>query len=94
MKARSTGRAAFAAGMLLAALAPSRARAESPDCDFFCYMTEANKASLVMLEERKIVPTELAGRIALGIEQVAREQDAAGANRGRGRPAGGGCRHR
>jgi hypothetical protein len=37
----------------------SPARADTP-CDFLCYMTAANEASLVMLREQALLPTDLA----------------------------------
>ena len=64
----------------LAGFAAPGAFAAAP-CDFFCYMIEANRASLVALTEGKVVPPALARRIAAGIEQVAAEQAAPGARR-------------
>jgi argininosuccinate lyase len=66
---------------LASALACGPAVAAAPTCDFFCYMTAANKASLVMLDERGLLPPALARQIAAGIDQVAAEQDARGAKR-------------
>ena len=82
MNTRTAGRTASATGALLLLFFVSAAvRATAVRCDFFCYMTEANKASLVMLVERKLIPPELAEKIALGITQVAAEQEQPGAKR-------------
>jgi len=66
---------------LVGTLAHGPAVAATSSCDFFCDMTAANKASLVMLDERALVPPPLARRIALGIDQVAAERGAPGAKR-------------
>ncbi|MDH3647897.1 MAG: lyase family protein [Gammaproteobacteria bacterium] len=55
--------------------------ATEQSCDFFCYLGEANKASLVMLVETDLVPKDLAGEIARGVTQVIAEQDQPGAKR-------------
>ena len=49
--------------------------------DFFCYLMEANKASLVMLNERGLVSRSLAGEIAGAMLKLNAEQEAAGALR-------------
>ncbi len=66
---------------LLALVAVAAPAAAGPDCDFYCYMGQANKASLVMLEERQIVPPGLARTIANGMIEVMAEQDAPGSAR-------------
>ena len=66
---------------LMGALACGPAVAAAPPCDFFCYMTAANKASLVMLDERGLLLPALARQIAAGIDQVAAEQEQPGARR-------------
>jgi argininosuccinate lyase len=73
--------AALALGLLLSSSPLCTARAAGPGCDFFCYMTEANKASLVMLQEGNMISPALAGDIARGIGQIATEQQERGARR-------------
>ena len=49
--------------------------------DFFCYMAEANKASLVMLREEGLVNRRQAEKIAGAMLQLHAEQEAEGAKR-------------
>ena len=49
--------------------------------DFFCYLVEANKASLVMLQEEGLVSRGRAQAIAAAMMQVSAEQGAEGAPR-------------
>ena len=49
--------------------------------DFFCYLTEANKASLVMLHEEGLVSRGLAEKIAGATIALSAEQEAEGAKR-------------
>ena len=49
--------------------------------DFFCYMAEANKASLVMLLEEGLVNRRQAEKIAAAMMQLHSEQEAEGARR-------------
>ena len=49
--------------------------------DFFCYLTEANKASLVMLQEEGLVTRGLAKKIAGAMIALSAEQEAEGAAR-------------
>ncbi len=49
--------------------------------DFFCYLAEANRASLVMLSEEGLVSREQAQAIATAMIQLRAEQEAAGAER-------------
>ena len=49
--------------------------------DFFCYLTEANKASLVMLLEEGLVSRALAEKIATAIVRLQAEQELPGAAR-------------
>ena len=49
--------------------------------DFFCYLTEANRASLVMLSEEGLVDRGQAQAIAAAMMQVSAEQEAEGAER-------------
>ena len=49
--------------------------------DFFCYLAEANKASLVMLREEGLVNRRQAEKIAGGIVELNAEQQAPGAAR-------------
>ena len=49
--------------------------------DFFCYMAEANKASLVMLREEGLVSRGQAEKIAAAMLQLHAEQEAEGAKR-------------
>ena len=49
--------------------------------DFFCYMAEANKASLVMLREEGLVTRSQAQKIAGAMLQLHGEQEAEGAKR-------------
>ena len=51
--------------------------------DDFAYLTEINKASLVMLRETKIVPEAVAARLAHGIDSVTEGNAKAGAERPR-----------
>lgn len=50
-------------------------------CDFFCYLGQANKASIVMLEETGLVSAPLAFDIARGVQQVIDEQAVEGSER-------------
>jgi len=50
-------------------------------CDFLCNMTAANEASLVMLREQSLLPSDLAREIGRGIEQIRKEQAAPDAKR-------------
>lgn len=56
-----------------------RRGAECPD--FFCYLVEANKASLVMLNEEGLVDRRQAAAIAAAMVQLSAEQEAEGARR-------------
>ena len=49
--------------------------------DFFCYLMQANKASLVMLAERELIDNRQAQEIAAAMVRLQREQEAAGAPR-------------
>ena len=49
--------------------------------DFFCYLVQANKASLVMLAEQELVSRQNAENIAVAIARLEIEQQAAGAPR-------------
>ena len=49
--------------------------------DFFCYLMEANKASLAMLAEQGLIGAQQAGEIAAAMMQLNAEQEAAGAPR-------------
>lgn len=49
--------------------------------DFFCYLTQANKASLVMLHEEGLVSRGLAEKIAGAMIALSAEQEAEGAKR-------------
>ena len=49
--------------------------------DFFCYLGEANRASLVILHEEGLVSNERAQAIAAAMMQVSVEQEAEGAKR-------------
>ncbi len=49
--------------------------------DFFCYLMQANKASLVMLAEQGLVSRPLAGEIAGAMMRFDLEQESAGASR-------------
>lgn len=51
------------------------------NCDFFCYLGQANKASIVMLEETELVSAPLVFEIARGIQQVIEEQEVQGSER-------------
>jgi len=51
------------------------------ECDAFCYLAQANKASLVMLVETGLVSETLGAEIAKGIGRVVDEQGAEGARR-------------
>ena len=66
---------------LAGVLASVPAHAAAPACDFFCNMTAANEASLIMLVEQEIIPPTLAADIAGGMEVVAAERAAPGARR-------------
>ncbi len=57
----------------------ARRGAQCPD--FFCYLVEANKASLVMLLEERLIDRRQAETIAGGIIQLQAEQEAEGAAR-------------
>ena len=50
-------------------------------CDFLCYMTAANEASLVMLHEQALLPPDLARDVGRGIGQIRQEQGTPGAKR-------------
>ena len=71
--------APLAAGVVLAL----NVRAADADdvCDFFCYLGQANRASLVMLEETGLVAAPHVFDIARGIQQVIEEQEAEGSER-------------
>jgi len=56
------------------------ASAEAP-CDFLCYMTAANEASLVMLREQSLLPEDLARDVGRGIARIEGEQAEPGAKR-------------
>lgn len=60
---------------------PSGRRRGSLCPDFFCYMAEANKASLVMLMEEGLVDRGQAEKIAAAMMQLHAEQEAEGARR-------------
>ncbi len=49
--------------------------------DFFCYLAEANRASLVMLSDERLVTQGQAQAIAAAMMQLRAEQDAEGAER-------------
>ena len=58
------------------------ARRRGAQCpDFFCYLAEANKASLVMLAEQALVSRAQARKIAGAMLQLHAEQEAEGAQR-------------
>lgn len=70
--------------LLAAGMAPAagvQAAGHGDACDFFCYLGQANKASLVMLDETDLVAEPHVRDIARGIRQVIREQEAEGAER-------------
>lgn len=57
-------------------------RRQGSQCpDFYCYLVEANKASLVMLAEEGLVSGQQAQSIAAGITRASAEQEAEGAPR-------------
>ena len=56
-------------------------QAATAPCDFFCYMTAANEASLVMLSEQSLLPKDLARDIGRGIVRIEKEQAEPGARR-------------
>lgn len=60
---------------LLAAVSTSAAGPPGRDhhCDFFCYMMEANEASLIMLAEEGLLPDPLARQIASAMDRIASE---------------------
>jgi len=58
-----------------------RAAGEDGDCDFFCYLGQANKASIVMLDEQGLVSASHVSDIARGILQIIEEQAAEGSER-------------
>ena len=58
-----------------------RAAGEDGDCDFFCYLGQANKASIVMLDEQGLVSAPHVSDIARGILQIIEEQAAEGSER-------------
>ncbi len=57
------------------------AQPDEPPCDGFCYLAQANKASLVMLVEGGLIPQPLGREIARSVSQHISEQAAAGAQR-------------
>ncbi|MCY3940426.1 MAG: lyase family protein [Gammaproteobacteria bacterium] len=60
---------------------PSGRRRSALCPDFFCYMAEANRASLVMLSEEGLVNRRQAQAIAAAMMQLRAEQEAEGAER-------------
>ena len=71
--------------MTLAACAVAAVNVRAADddgvCDFFCYLGQANKASIVMLEETGLVSAPHAAEIARGIRQIIEEQAEEGSER-------------
>lgn len=74
-------RASYGALVLSAAVVGQAQDNDGVDCDAFCYLAEANKASLVMLAETGLVSPPLAGRIARAVVLVIDEQSVEGARR-------------
>ena len=82
MNARTAGgTASVTVTMLLLCLVSSPVRAAGVRCDFLCYMTAANEASLVMLWEQGLLPPDLARGIGRGVARIEREQAEPGAKR-------------
>ncbi|MEM9305518.1 MAG: argininosuccinate lyase [Pseudomonadota bacterium] len=61
---------------VLAGLLLTASQVSADDCDFYCYLGEANRASLVALREANVLDDELARTIADGIDTVMANADA------------------
>jgi len=82
MNARTAGRTvSVTSALLLLCLVSFPVRAAGVRCDFLCYLTAANEASLVMLREQGLLPPDLARGIGRGVARIEREQAEPGAKR-------------